>query len=309
MRPPTLEPVYTSISDRDRNLATGNTEAAHYQRWQWLNLMSLDAPLVALLWQGLLAGCYHVDLHWPATASLALAVWFIYLADRWLDAGSPGLYPMPARHEFARAHRGLLLGMTLGVGAALFWSCAHLSRPVLRSGLWMAAAVAVYMMMVHAAPQWVRRIWPKEVAVGILFALGTCLATWAQMGSGRERLLAPVLLLAGLCWINCTAIEYWEWRRLGQTRAHPDPIHRWTRLAGEHLGALAGFIGLAAVLLLAFETPRAALAATLMSASGFLWLNRRSGWLPLPALRVLADAALFSPVLIYAASYGWLHRL
>jgi hypothetical protein len=115
----------------------------------------------------------------------------------------------------------------------------------------------------------------------------------------REHLLAPALLFAGLCWLNCVAIEYWEWRTLASSQS----IHRWTRSAGERLGLVAAILGVAAALLLAFETPRIAFAAALLSAMAFVWLARRSSLLPLDALRVLADFALLSPLLLLGVTH------
>ena len=87
--------------------------------WLWPNLLSLDAPLVALLWQILFIRCFHAAN--PASSSiltsalLVSVVWLIYAADRALDAwrGS-GLRP---RHEFYRRHwRALLPIWIAGAG-------------------------------------------------------------------------------------------------------------------------------------------------------------------------------------------------
>jgi hypothetical protein len=53
---------------------------SRFQAW-----VSLDAPLVALVWQDFLARCYPHPLLFPARMVLVLTVWAIYIADRSLN--------------------------------------------------------------------------------------------------------------------------------------------------------------------------------------------------------------------------------
>ena len=53
----------------------------------WINVLSLDAVYVAVVWQALFARTFvHRWPRWHETATLALAVWLIYVGDRLLDA-------------------------------------------------------------------------------------------------------------------------------------------------------------------------------------------------------------------------------
>ena len=54
--------------------------------WLWPNLLGLDAPAVAVVWQRFLADASGVAVPVAASAVLALVVWGIYLTDRRLDA-------------------------------------------------------------------------------------------------------------------------------------------------------------------------------------------------------------------------------
>ena len=49
----------------------------HSRPWLWPNLLSLDAPVVALLWQLLFVRCFHGSLGTLPAALLAVAVWLI----------------------------------------------------------------------------------------------------------------------------------------------------------------------------------------------------------------------------------------
>ena len=123
--------------------------------WLWPNLLSLDAPLVALLWQILFIRCFHAG--GPASSSvltsalLVSVVWLIYAADRALDAwrGS-GLRP---RHEFYRRHWRTVLPVwivVLGATAWLAWT--SLPRELFeRGGALFAARIAA------AKPRWAAR--------------------------------------------------------------------------------------------------------------------------------------------------------
>ena len=81
------------------------------------NVLALDAPLVAVVWQWFLARQFSIPLPFVCCAVLALATWSVYLVDRCLDAarGAVGT----ARHAFAARHARLLLplGMVSGVAA------------------------------------------------------------------------------------------------------------------------------------------------------------------------------------------------
>jgi hypothetical protein len=238
--------------------------------WLWPNLLSLDAPLVAVLWQVLFLRCFHLPGAALPAVLLVSAVWLIYAADRVLDSWR-GAASRP-RHEFYRRHWRAVLPVWAGVfvvAACLAWTSLS---PMLRvRGLWLCTAVVLYFAVVHLLPL----RWPKEAAVAVLFALGASLAAWTQVRTAPDVL--TVLLFCCLCWINCVAIEEWE-----------HGSHRWP------VGAFAGGVALAAVLLLS-ERPILGFAEA-ASALAFVWLDRSRPRLSRDALRVLADVALLSPI-------------
>lgn len=57
--------------------------------WLLPNLLSLDAPLVAVCWQALLAADTGLALRPAAQVALGLTVWLIYIVDRLLDVRDP----------------------------------------------------------------------------------------------------------------------------------------------------------------------------------------------------------------------------
>jgi hypothetical protein len=268
----------------------------------------LDAPIVAVLWQALFLRCFHATFDRLAAGLLVLSVWLIYAADRWLDVwkkpvenGDRGPtsnqtlllahhvrdretepFQEPARHRFYRRHWRRMLPVWIAVFAIAAWlAWTRLPSLLFERGIALLAATGVYFAFVHFAR---RRWWPKEFAVGILFAMGTSLAAWGHVRSPVD--VATIVLFCALCWINCAAIEVWEQRadwQLGRVSEWP------VRLA-----AIA--VGLVALIFLYNQRPILAGAET-ASAFAFVALDRARHRLSADALRVLADIALLTPVL------------
>ncbi len=240
--------------------------------WLWPNLLSLDAPIVALLWQLLFARCFHAGVSAIATILLVLAVWLIYAADRVLDARDPASH-LP-RHQFYRRHWRVVLPMWAGVLVLAGWlAWTRLPAPIFERGALLLAAVALYLLAAHLS----RRAWPKEAAVAVLFALGASLAVWGHIHSAAD--VATVVLFSCLCWINCVAIEQWE----------RGPGSHWP------IGAAALTVAAASLILVPEHRPVLGTAEA-ASALALLALDRGRHRLSSDALRVLADVALLSPV-------------
>lgn len=264
--------------------------------WLWFNLLSLDAPLVAVLWQALFARCLDAPIRIASFAALALSVWFIYVSDRLLDALRPEAASAP-RHRFYREHWS---SFAVAAVAALFilgWICSFLHPVVLRNGLLMLGAILAYFSFIHLMPGSVRRLWPKELAVGMLFAAGTSLATWSRTAAPHRTMVLPICLFTALCWLNCSAIEYWEWTGHQEGRAEPHAVTMWL---GPHLHRLAFGILIAGAALFSWlpVTLRPLFVAFLVSAAGLYWLDRKRNRFSADALRVLADVALLSPIVL-----------
>jgi hypothetical protein len=246
--------------------------------WLWPNLLSLDAPIVALLWQILFARCFHARVDLLPSVLLVLAVWLIYAADRtmdaWRGAAWTGADARP-RHEFYRRHWKALLPLwifVLATGSALAWT--RLTPELFLGGLALGAAVALYFALLHLG------IFQKtkEAAVAVLFALGATLSAWQNVHSAVD--IEAIVLFSCLCWINCSAIENWESAR--QTRL---PI-----------AASAGFVAIAALMLLLFSSRPILGGAVAASALCFVLLDCARRRFSRDALRVLADVALLSPL-------------
>ena len=251
----------------------------HSRPWLWPNLLSLDAPIVALLWQLLFIRCFHGRLGMLPAVLLAVAVWLIYVADRTLDAllGTPGTAEQP-RHEFYRKYWRTVLPIwiaALGAGAWLAWS--RLPGPLFIEGLAVAAGTGLYLTVVHASPGLLRRAGAKESAVAVLFGLGATVAAWPGVQTSSDVL--AIVLFSVLCWMNCAAIEDFE---------HGHDLR-------PAVIAAAGFVALIAACLLRDHRPILGAAET-AGALGLVLLDKSRGRYSAEALRVLADVVLLTPL-------------
>jgi len=135
-----------------------------------------------------------------------------------------------------------------------------------------------------------RRIFSKELLVGVLFAAGCALPVCSQ--AHWPALACPLAFFAALAWLNCRAIERWESGRAGVASTAV-----WVAMA-----AMA-----AAAAMAAFEPRDAAMIAA--AAAGALLLaglDRVRHRMTAISLRAAADLALLTPAVLLAAA--WLVR-
>jgi len=253
--------------------------------WLWPNLLSLDAPIVAVLWQGFLAYRFSLPLRPSARLVLGLTVWAIYLLDRLLDVRKPASLHEPARHRYYRRHSNLMTALFAVVLAADALIAVLSLRPtLLGDGLIPLAGVLIYMATFHLSSRSIRI--PKEVAAAILFTAGTFLTAWATLPCTSLAWAAFAFFV--LCLANIIAIEAWEWLELPGAAAHP--CTRW--LARTYLYWVA--VTAIACALLGHNTWYASIALSAGACALLFWIGRR---LSLEARRALVDGVLLSPIL------------
>ena len=266
--------------------------------WLWPNLLSLDAPVVALVWQAAFARILAVELGWTQRGLLAVCVWLAYCGDRLLDARRLPAGPVDsARHAFARDHaRPLAAAWCVGLALAVVMALQMSAREML-AGTGLLAAVAGYFVLHHArmfraeAGQW------KEPMAGAVFAGGTLFFV-----ALNGQLTAPFILVAmawaGLCVMNCLTIAGWD-RQQDAAMEQPSMARRWMgmerALSWMALGLAALALGVAALearwLVLSLAVTASALA--------LLELARRPELFSAKARRVGADVILLTPLLVF----------
>jgi hypothetical protein len=252
--------------------------------WLWPNLLSLDAPIIAVLWQGFLAYRFAIPLGPAGRLVLGLTVWAIYLLDRVLDSRMPPSSREPARHRFYRRNRKGMTALLAIVVAADALIALHWLRPaVLHDGLLPLAGVLLYLAAVHLSGKSIQGT--KEIAAALLFTGGTFVAAWSSLPCPQLVLAAIAFFV--LCLANIIAIETWESRDL-----HPS-LHPIIR--GLSRTYFVWVPATAVVCVLAGRNQWYASIAVSAGACALLfWFGRR---LSLEARRVLIDGVLLSPIL------------
>jgi hypothetical protein len=270
--------------------ATG-TDMPQTPWWLWPNVLSLDAPAVASLWQNLAAKDAGLSLSLASKLALPLSVWVIYLADRLMDSVRMESANPAARHLFYRSYRFTGIGLLLFASALLTGSLHFLPAVVLHNGLLVGMFVAAYLLMVHALPPAVRRYLPKELAVALIFAAGTTLSVWSRMPN-PSVIVFPAVLFALLCWLNCSAIDVWE---CGRSHTVPLASAEWLVL---NLTPVSLTLCALSLVLLAFTSCHLFLFAIAVCSLAYCWLQRARASLASDAVRVLVDVPLLIPVVL-----------
>lgn len=275
----------------------------------WANVLSLDAVFVAVAWQQLLMRVFcNRSTRWPEGLALSLTVWLIYVADRLLDGAKLDVHqPHTLRHRFYRRHRRIFVGLwMLGLLINTFVAVRLLSAELLHNGLILGSAVLMYGASVHFSSKRARGLSvtgenpkgqsqrstagvPKEVRVGVLFALGVSLTTWTQFVSDHPSIVGnPAIsaramwpLLATTCGLaflfswNCILVARFE-REYDRAQAFPSIATRpgWTSFdASGHCGAAyvaLAFVALCPLILLLVRLPLPIEIAGLASALGLM---------------------------------------
>lgn len=300
--PPESRPALTLVKSAPP--ATANSPRTLLALW---HLLSLDAPSVATLWTIAISRAAGLHLPWTSAASMFVAVWILYAADRLLDArllDAPNQsHPdIEERHRFHHRHRrAFLLGIAISA-CALVALLRTLDLHALRLYTLLATLLAAYFAAIHARPETAHRL-PKELAVGIFFPAAVFIPTVARVPAVRLELLPIAALFAALCSLNCLFLYAWE---------HPAPrlqAHFTTRWATRHLISLTIAVAALSLTTLALYISSAALtkgatallACILTSSLLLLLLHNLRRRLAPTHLRALADLVLLTPLAIFLA--------
>ena len=271
--------------------------------WLWPNLLNIDSPLLALIWQEQFARVVGVSLGWSDRALLFFCTWIVYYVDRTMDAAELGEKTETARHAIQRGRRDVWLGVSIG----LLLLALGLASVTLNARAWIGGGVllgltAVHFGVTHWWPSLRCRFWPKEWHVGLVFSLGCALQVWSVAPSNWSSLLLPVLGFGALCALSCSHITKWEQLALDQNdpdsllNSHPVFVRRlsWFGIALGLLALTAAVFGQA--------TEQHAMVAVGLSALGLAWLDDRREKYSTEYLRIMADFGLYTPLLLFAFS-------
>jgi hypothetical protein len=289
------------------------TELAAAPWWLWWNILSLDAPMVAVAWAMVFAKRAGVEVAGAEIAVLGLVVWLIYTVDRLLDGrtsagadASTGAFgsPLRQRHFFHRFHARAMAWVAAGV--AIFAAgivFTQIGEQTLKPAVLVGLIVVLYMAWVHLGRGRILARLPKEVAVGGIFAAGVALPAWSRLGARRWEFFVLAALFAAVCALNCVAIEEWERGRGGRERNLSGAVAgRRESAAGFGSGRFAAALVVCAALVAPVVRLRGEFsaigAAIAVSALLILFLDLMRERISADGLRVLVDVALLAPAVV-----------
>lgn len=271
--------------------------------WLWPNLLSLDAPLVAVAWFCVFKEVWLVSYH-QATLPwlLAVAVWCIYVADRLLDErrALPGAERDTPRHEF---HRKWRRPMTIALGVGVLVALNLLfqqGRGLYANGFFLLILVVCYFAASFFDNG--RIAYFKNFLAGLCFGYGTAIGVHFYSRDGQNILslaLAPEVIAFGmLCVVNMIAIDHWEASRKSEDEEEKQGYESVLTIL---LVLLAGFALVMAVRSEDYTliVQKAFFIAIMVAAAALQVINRIRSRFSLDALRVLADIAMLLPLPIF----------
>ena len=262
----------------------------------WLNLVCLDAPIVAVAWLVLFARTCGLPLQMGNGIALFLTAWLIYLGDRLADSATVEPNgPQSLRQQFCRRHRGTwiaLVALVAALDAYVIWRTTALETFVV--GAAVGGLALIYLVLNHPLGLIWRSLPAKELAIGVLFAAGTLVALLPGLKNAAIGFPISATFFAALCALNCISIARWE---CGLDRAQ-GKVTIATRHPG--IARASGWIALAlgvAAFGMAILFHLAAPLFACLSVSAFLlaWLNSEED--DVDRRTALADLVLLTPII------------
>lgn len=271
--------------------------------WLLPNLLSLDAPLVAVAWLHVFARTLRAD-YLPAIAYvvLALSVWAIYVFDRLLDAGLRGgdESRLEPRHRMHLRYKELLGGLgALAAVLAVLLALVGMPMEILRYALVGGLLVLGFFALAFFGDTSSREVaYGKNAIAGLTFSFGTAAAAFVYlpMLGMFDLLVSKEMICFGvLCMLNITAIDLWE-----HSARASDPEQKAAYELSLTLPlVLLGASTLAFAVMDHEASTRPFYYSVLTGAALLFILNRNRTRFSADALRVLADVALLVPVIVF----------
>ncbi len=148
--------------------------------WLWLQVLCLDAPLVAVLWGAALGKSHYLHLPPVYLWVLGLATWLIYLVDRVADH-EPGRSPESARHRFCKRYQPWVWAVVAVGGVGLGWlALSRLPVALVGQGMVIAMLATLYLAVFAAR----RKAWLHGLL--LVIALGMAVIFILQMPGSSE---------------------------------------------------------------------------------------------------------------------------
>ena len=115
--------------------------------WQYVNILSIDVSLGAVVGCAFFARILGISLLPHAMISLGLIVWVIYTVDHLVDAYHSQALPATERHRFHKRHAKQLLMAAIVAGILIAGEVFLVRKPVLFAGMGLGILVIAYLLL------------------------------------------------------------------------------------------------------------------------------------------------------------------
>jgi hypothetical protein len=159
--------------------------------YQFVNVLSLDVVAGAIVSALFFAQVFAVQISLWGVGVLGLTVWIIYTTDHLADANRVGAAASSRRHRFHQKHFIVLAGVLLFAVLVDGVLISFIRKPVLHSGLALAAVVIIYLLLQRSLK------YVKEFCGALLYSGGVLLPAWSL--SPETLSLAQGLFVAEFC--------------------------------------------------------------------------------------------------------------
>lgn len=174
----------------------------------WLERLSLDAVIVAVVWGVALSGLAGRSGVFRDMLILGLATWLTCVADRLWEVRPGGQFPSTDRHAYYKRHYKLFRNLWVFMFAATAATAAAvLPDWKFLQGWGLVLLIIVYLLALAGVRGSFKRLLVKRVAVPLIFTAGIL---WMSEGWNQLEPVAASLVLLWGSFTNFLLISYRE---------------------------------------------------------------------------------------------------
>ena len=180
--------------------------------FKFLNILSLDAPLVVLFWTEIICSQFDKIIPFYCKLVFFFSTWLAYSADRFLESYSKiNDYVICDRHLFFLKNKEfyILIWLTiLGISIYIAFKFFLIQNLVICFGL--LVLVILNQLQSFFRLSRVEFIFPKNIRTSLILSL-TCFYSFLLFSLDYSiEIFSSFLILGNLFYCNCLIIKFWE---------------------------------------------------------------------------------------------------
>ena len=138
--------------------------------FRYIQYLSLDVVLGAILSSLFIAQLIGVTLSNPMLVGLGIAIWLIYTTDHLIDAKSIEGEAINPRHAFHQQYFTIIVAFGLLAFIIGLWNITFLPMETIKFGGILIFSVAVYFVTIRLADR--KSLWHKEMSAAMIYSFG-----------------------------------------------------------------------------------------------------------------------------------------